>query len=376
VDDAPDDPARVGPVTDETIRAQKLDAVARLVPGIAHELNNPLAAIVGFAELLRTDPRLPDDMRKQAELLAGETARTRQLVHALLDFLRERPPERHPNSVRGLVDAALALHAYRLASSPLEVRIQIPDDLPPMEIDRARIQLVLVNLLQEAFDVLAAGTTPGQLGIAAVSRGGAVRLTISLDGPDATSEPDRELAWQVSDALVAGHGGTLVREPGPRGVGTTLAVTLPATGAAHAMATGEAVSPTDAALHRKRVLVLDDEPPIAMLLEKWLRGSGYEPTVVTSGEHAVELVRETPFDAVLCDHRMAGMSGTEVFEALVDVRPELEGRFVFMSGDVFNPELREFVEQRGIGLLAKPFDRDTVRRTVESILGATTPGAG
>ena len=118
MDDAPDDPARVGPVADETIRAQKLDAVARLVPGIAHELNNPLAAIVGFAELLRTDPRLPDDMRKQAELLAGETARTRQLVHALLDFLRARPPERHPTSVRALVDAALALHAYRLGVEP------------------------------------------------------------------------------------------------------------------------------------------------------------------------------------------------------------------------------------------------------------------
>ena len=154
MDDAPDGRARVGPVADETIRAQKLDAVARLVPGIAHELNNPLAAIVGFAELLRTDPRLPDDMRRQAELLAGETARTRQLVHALLDFLRERPPERHAASVRALVDAAVALHAYRLASSPLEVRIEIPDDLPPVEIDRAQIQLVLVNLLQEALDVL------------------------------------------------------------------------------------------------------------------------------------------------------------------------------------------------------------------------------
>ena len=102
MDDAPDGPARVGSVADETIRAQKLDAVARLVPGIAHELNNPLAAIVGFAELLRTDPRLPDDMRKQAELLSGETARTRQLVHALLDFLRARPPERHPTSIRAL----------------------------------------------------------------------------------------------------------------------------------------------------------------------------------------------------------------------------------------------------------------------------------
>jgi CheY-like chemotaxis protein len=375
VDDAPGGPARVGPVADETIRAQKLDAVARLVPGIAHELNNPLAAIVGFAELLRTDPRLPDDMRRQAELLAGETARTRQLIHALLDFLRSRPPERQPASVRALVDAAVALHAYRLASSPLAVRIEIPDDLPPVDIDRAQIQLVLVNLLQEALDVLAAGTPPGTLTIAAQPGGGMVRITISHDPADATSDEDRAVAWQVSAALVAAHGGTLVREPGPGGVGTTLAVTLPATGV-NAVATAEAATPTDAAPRHVRVLVLDDEPPIAMLLEKWLRGSGYEPAVATSGQQAVELVRATPFDAVLCDHRMAGMSGTEVFDAIVAVRPELERRFVFMSGDVFNPELREFVEGRGIGLLAKPFDRETVRSTIDSVLRPTTPERG
>ena len=375
MDDAPDGPARVGPVADETIRAQKLDAVARLVPGIAHELNNPLAAIVGFAELLRTDPRLPDDMRKQAELLAGETARTRQLVHALLDFLRARPPERHPTSVRALVDAALALHAYRLASTPLAVRIDIPDDLPPVEIDRAQIQLVLVNLLQEALDGLASGTTPGQLRIAAEPEGEAVRIAISHDRPAATSAEDRELAWQVSAALVAEHGGTLVREPGPGGIGTTLAVTLPAP-AAHAIETAEVATTTDAPPRAVRVLVLDDEPPIAMLLDKWLRASGYEPAVATSGQEAVELVRATPFDAVLCDHRMVGMSGTEVFDAIVAVRPELERRFVFMSGDVFNPELREFVEGRGIGLLAKPFDRDTVRSTLDAVLAEASRQPG
>jgi len=375
VDDAPGGPARVGPVTDETIRAQKLDAVARLVPGIAHELNNPLAAIVGFAELLRTDPRLPDDMRRQADLLAGETARTRQLVHALLDFLRARAPERQPASVRALVDAALALHAYRLTSSQLDVRIDIPDDLPPVDIDRAQIQLVLVNLLQEALDVLAAGSTPGQLRIAAAPGGGGVRIIISLDRAEAISDRDRELAWQVSITLVGAHGGTLVREPGPGGVGTTLAITLPAAGAP-AVATAEGATPTNAAHRPVRVLVLDDEPPIAMLLEKWLRGSGYEPAVATSGQEAVELVRATPFDAVLCDHRMAGMSGTEVFDAIVAVRPELERRFVFMSGDVFNPELREFVEGRGIGLLAKPFDRETVRNTIDSVLSEASGRPG
>jgi CheY-like chemotaxis protein len=368
VDDASDDPGRVGSVADETIRAQKLDAVARLVPGITHELNNPLAAIVGFAELLRTDPRLPDDMRKQAELLGGETARTRQLVHVLLDFLRAQPPERQPSSIRALVDAALALHAYRLETSSLEVRVECPDDLPLVEIDRGQIQLVLVNLLQAALDVIAAGGgSPGRLTIVAVPAGGTVRLSIGHDGADATRDRDRELAWQVSSALVAAHGGRLVREPGSGGRGTTVSVTLPSGGRPEPR---EAAAPAagDAAPHPMRVLVLDDEPPIALLLERWLRGSGYEPAVATSGQEAVELVRATPFDAVLCDHRMTGMSGTEVVEEIVAVRPELERRIVFMSGDVFNPELRAFVERHGMGLLAKPFDRDTVQRALESIL--------
>ena len=79
-------------------------------------------------------------------------------------------------------------------------------------------------------------------------------------------------------------------------------------------------------------------------------------------------MREMSFDAVLCDHRMAGMTGTEVFDAIVSERPELERRFVFMSGDVLNPELRAFVERHGIGLLAKPFDRDTVRSTLDAVL--------
>jgi CheY-like chemotaxis protein len=361
VDDAPDDPARVGSVADETIRAQKLDAVARLVPGIAHELNNPLAAIVGFAELLRTDPRLPDDMRRQAELLAGETARTRQLIHALLDFLRERQPERHPTAVRALLDAALALHVYGLASSQLEVRVEIPDDLPPVEIDRPQIQLALVNLIQEALDVIAAGSTPGRLTIAAQAERGAVRITIGHDGADATSNPNRELAWQVSVAIVAGHGGTLARTTGGASVSLPLSVAVAAAGEA----SSEAPPPRAAAVH---ILVLDDERSIGMLLERWLRASGYEPTVATSGDAAVELVREIRFDAVLCDHRMAGMAGTEVFDAIVAVRPELHGRFVFMSGDVLNPDLTAFVEGRGIALLAKPFDRDTVRRTLEAVL--------
>ena len=216
MDDALDGRARVGPVADETIRAQKLDAVARLVPGIAHELNNPLAAIVGFAELLRTDPRLPDDMRRQAELLAGETARTRQLVHALLDFLRERPPERHEASVRAS-STRPGPPCLPLASSQLDVRIDIPDDLPPVEIDRAQIQLVLVNLLQEALDVLADGSGRGSCGSPPSREVG----DPDHDQPrrdDRPSGPTASSRGRSRQALVAAHAGTL------RGLRTGLSI--------------------------------------------------------------------------------------------------------------------------------------------------------
>ena len=364
MEDSPDDQARVSPLSDEQIRAQKLEAIARLAPGISHELNNPLAAIVGFAELLRTDPRLPDDMRRQADLLAIETAKTRVIAQTLLEFLMARPAERHPTALRPLLDAVLLLHGYRLSVGQIDVLVEVATDVPDLAIDRAGFQLVLVNLAQEAVDALLARGGPGRLEIRASGDGAFVRIAMTHDARPESAGPSvqRQRAWHVSSAIIGDHDGTLARTAD--GVMLTLPVAAraaPARGAS----TIEAAPPRDAAM---RVLILDDERSIGMLLEKWLRTSGYAPTVASSGAEAVELVRDAPFDAVLCDHRMAGMAGTDVFEAIVAIRPELERRFVFMSGDVLNPELQGFVERRGVGLLAKPFDLGTVRRTLEDVL--------
>lgn len=363
MDGSPDDAARVTRVPDEAIRAQKLEAIARLAPGITHELNNPLAAIVGFAELLRTDPRLPDDMRRQAELLASETTRTRVIVQTLLDFLRERPIERHPTALRPLLDAVLLLHGYRLASSQVEVVVDVAGDIPDLAIDRPGVQLVLLNLVQDAVDALLGRAGPGRLEIRAVRDGASVHITLAHDAADRSPpSAERERAWDASSTVVANHDGHLVRTAD--GATLTLPVAAGATPANGAPARA-AGTPRDDAV---RVLILDDERSIGLLLEKWLRASSYTPTVASSGAEAIELVRATRFDAVLCDHRMAGMAGTEVFETIIAIRPELERRFVFMSGDVLNPELQSFVARRHVGLLAKPFDLATVRQTLEATL--------
>ena len=128
------------------------------------------------------------------------------------------------------------------------------------------------------------------------------------------------------------------------------------------------VKPNVASGDRPRILILDDEPAIRSLLEKTLRNAGWEPIVVSEGQQAVAAIEEHPIDVFLVDHRMAGMSGTDVYEAIASRKPELAGRFIFMSGDVLNPDLQEFADTHNVGLLAKPFDLATVQGAVRNLL--------
>ena len=93
---------------DELVLAQKMQVAGRLAPGIAHELGSPFAAILGFSELIRRDPSLPEDLRQNADMLVAEAERTQRLTGNLLDFLTHRPPERRPTSLRALIDSVLA----------------------------------------------------------------------------------------------------------------------------------------------------------------------------------------------------------------------------------------------------------------------------
>jgi CheY-like chemotaxis protein len=165
-------------------------------------------------------------------------------------------------------------------------------------------------------------------------------------------------------------------------VGRSSATGAAATGAASAPTAQAARTPQTAAQpgagskvtsRPRRIMVLDDEPAIRDFLGRILVRGGYEPILVSDGPSALEIVRENPPDAVLCDHRMVGMSGIDFHEAVAAIDPGLSRRFVFMSGDVLNTELRAFALAHGVTLLAKPFDIESVDRTVGGILGPVQP---
>jgi PAS domain S-box-containing protein len=470
-------------LTNELLQAQKMEAIGQLVSGVAHELNNPLAAIIAFSQLIRADDRLPDDMKHDAGLLVQESDRTRRIVQNLLDFARQRPPERRPTSIGTLVRSVLELQSYALNTNRIQVVLDVPESLPEVDLDRAQLQQVLLNLTINAIQAIRGHdrTTPAHLWVSAAlarpasGRGAArtdrrdeprVRITIRDDGPGVpesarprlfdpfftTKEPGEGtgLGLSVSFGSAAAPGGRLWYEPGPGDVGACFIIELPvhavpiderqfvdaigaptltatppepeargrkarpagapaapaeaaagperegpkgATGGSRATGRTPAVPPvvaaaeTGAATQGRRpapttpwpapgvphVLALDDEPSIRAFLRKALAAAGMACTPSPDGASALDALRDTPFDVMLIDHRMAGMSGTEFYEAAVAFRPELASRAIFMSGDVLNPDLKGFATKRGIRLLAKPFDIEAVVRVVCEVLEATAP---
>jgi two-component system NtrC family sensor kinase len=436
----------------ELLQAQKMEAIGQLVSGVAHELNNPLAAIIAFSQLLRGDDRLPEDMKHDAGLLVQEADRTRRIVQNLLDFARQRPPERRPTSIATLVQSVLELQSYALGTNRIQVGVDIPESLPEVDLDRAQLQQVLLNLTINAIQAIrsrerglpahvwiTASVVKARTAPSAPTKGERpaedqrrVRLAIRDDGPGVpesararlfdpfftTKQPGEGtgLGLSVSFGIVAAHGGHLWYEPGPGDLGSSFIIELPvrakmtderrvaealgvtvpvsaplidAPAPAAAISTqpdaktrpahNSGVDPVgqpaatagpDRSVGRPRVLALDDEPSIRAFLRKALAAAGMDCVPYQDGAQALDGLRDATYDVMLIDHRMAGMSGTEFYEAAIDFRPELANKAVFMSGDVLNPDLRGFATQRGIRLLAKPFDIEAVIRVVHEALAA------
>jgi PAS domain S-box-containing protein len=393
----------------ELVQAQKMETVGILVSGVAHELNNPIASIIGLSTLIGRDPNLSADLRESAALLVDEAQRAGQIVRTFLDFVRSRPPERHPTSLKPLIETVRELQSYSQKGGVTWV-IDVEPGLPRVAIDRSQIQQVLVNLTSNAIQAILADRPTGRLEISArrgprTEAGPTVRITVTDDGPGVAASDRTKLfvpffttkapgegtglGLPVSFDIVRRHQGHLRFEPAPGGRGARFVIDLPVTAPTPPPASGGAPAespPTaatvvqpirrrggraraaQAATRRPRALVLDDEESIRTFLRKALTAAGFETIVVADGETAVSEVRRAMFDVALVDHRMPGMTGTDAFEAAVAIRPALAERWIFMSGDVLNPDLNAFAEARRIPLLAKPFDLTTVTRTVSDVV--------
>src|SRR5579864_1672214 len=222
--------------------AEKMAAVGQLVSGVAHEVNNPLTAILGFADLLMENPELPESARKDLRVILQEAQRTKQIVQNLLSFARQMPPQRNPLQLNGILRRTIQLRSYDFNSHGVDVVEHLDEGLPDVIGDAHQLQQVFLNILNNAYDAVREVGRPARIEIMSTKSGDSVEVSFSDNG-NGISHPDKifdpffttkevgkgtGLGLSICYGIVKEHGGEILCHNNIGGQGATFIVRLPA----------------------------------------------------------------------------------------------------------------------------------------------------
>ncbi|HET7585074.1 MAG TPA: ATP-binding protein [Gemmatimonadaceae bacterium] len=363
-------------------QTERLAAVGELVAGVAHEVNNPLATISAFAQLLMRDETLTEQHRESIDVIQSETTRAGQVLRDLLTFARRSEGERALVDVSDLVERTLRLRLYELESRGIACESQLTPQLPPVLGDARQLQQVVLNLVMNAIQAMGQQGA-GRLTLRTALAGERVVLEVSDTGPGipadvrerifepfyTTKQDGTGLGLSVSYGIIVAHGGSI--DVNSSGNGTTFRITLPVCSPAEAAA-AEAERPVfveRSRLQGVRLLFVDDEPSLRSGVNAFGRLRRMSVVTAADGASALEASRLGEFDVVVCDLRMPGMDGPAFYQALQAEKPELAARTIFVTGDMVGASSRAFLESVGQPVLTKPFDFDALEDTVAQVLG-------
>lgn len=165
------------------IHAEKMAAVGQLVSGVAHEVNNPLTAILGFTDLLMENPELPESARRDLRVILQEAQRTKQIVQNLLSFARQMPPQRKPVQLNSILQRTVHLRSYDFISHGIQVIEHLDDSLPAVIGDSHQLQQVFLNILNNAYDAVREGSQPARIEVQSSGNDAFVEISFRDNGP-------------------------------------------------------------------------------------------------------------------------------------------------------------------------------------------------
>jgi len=378
---------------EQLLQSEKLVALGELTSGVAHELNNPLATVVGYAELLESETNIPESLRRKVSTIHSEALRASHIVQNLLSYARRSSPERNFVNINEVLGAAVEMRQYQLHSEDVRLLTNYAADLPPVWADSLQLQQVFLNIINNAVQAVQNWRGSGEIRIstrpALINGSPAVRIAIEDNGPGIAAEHLRRifdpffttkptgqgtgLGMSIAQRIVSNHDGLIWAES-RLGYGARIIVELPGGGAVNSVkeeadaADSGAMEPSYPRRHGQKVLVIDDEEPVVTLITEILMLDHHEVTPAYNGAEALALLRSNDYDLILSDVRMPAVGGPTFFEILQTTRPDLLPKVVFVTGDTMSPSTREFLQKTGRPVLAKPFDPERLRQMVEKCL--------
>ena len=373
----------------QLLQAEKMAALGQTISGVAHELNNPLATILNWAERLSQQKPLADPIARGLETILGEADRAARIVRNLLTFARKRQTTRAMVDVNQVVRETLALRAYEQRLSNLSVVDALAAGLPQVFADSHQVQQVLLNLIINAEQAMISAHGRGVLVVRTWqdSDRESVIIEVNDDGPGipddlqpkifdpffTTKEVGKGtgLGLTVAYTIVQEHGGRIWITSRPGG-GASFFVELPVTGGKWGAAPGRPrprLDPTARVAGGEAILVVEDEAPLAAAVADALRDAGYVVATAADGEQALAVISERPFDLVICDLKMPKVDGMTFYRRLTASAPDVARRVIFVTGDVAGTEAETFLRESGCRWLAKPFRLADLIRAAREELG-------
>jgi signal transduction histidine kinase/CheY-like chemotaxis protein len=370
------------------LQTEKLAGLGQLVSGIAHELNNPLTSITGYAQLLISRP-LPPQQAADARRVFQEAERASHIVKNLLLFARERRPEKRSVDLNEIIERTLALRNYELRVENIAVEVELDRDLPLILADPVQIQQVLLNLIINAEQSIQQSSSEGAIKLRDYRSGEMVVLEVSDTGPGVpldvlgrifdpffTTKPagvGTGLGLSLAQQILRDHGGAISVETSP-GKGARFSIEIPVSGEARIpqlLADDSQGVPrfVSRPRHHERVLVVEDEPTVAQLIEDVLGEQGHTVETFLDGREGLRHALNERYDLVICDLKMPHLDGRMFYQELVRHHSPLQNRIVFITGDVLASRSMDFLESSGLPYLAKPFQVEDLTAAVAHALG-------
>jgi two-component system NtrC family sensor kinase len=375
-------------------QAARMETIGRMISGVAHELNNPLAAILAFAQDLSSQAHSPED-REALTTIVQQAQRCRAIVQDLVTFARSKREEREPIAPAELAARVRPAFERLAAAQGARLVIDLAPELPLLEVNPTAIEQVLTNLLGNAFQAIDGA---GEVTLRAEVASARIMFEVEDTGPGIppqvlprlfepffTTKPPGQgtgLGLSVSHSIVEQHGGSIRAGPRRDGApGARFVVTLPFVDRRTIQRPSPplgVLAPPPASTRPRRVLVVDDEAPIRVAIRRFLERRGWIVDEARDGQEALELLElegpEAParvarYDAVVTDLRMPGMTGIQLHDQLAERAPEVLARLVVISGDTASPEVADFLLRLRRPLVQKPFDL----RTLADLLDEAAP---